>query len=62
MSRDDHWIKRRQRAAKCKIHGLHYDPELTSGCTLCRKEGLAALPRKKPQMLVMLLSMLASQH
>ncbi len=59
MSRDDHWTKRRQRAAKCKIHGLHYDPELTSGCTLCRKEGLAAQPRKKPQMLVMLLSMLA---
>ena len=52
------WVARRREKAKCKIHGLHYDPQLTSGCALCRKEGLAAEPRKKPQLVVMLLALL----
>lgn len=58
MTNEEHWAQRRQRAAKCKIHGLHYDPRLTSGCTLCRKEGLEAVPRQKPQLVLMLLSLL----
>lgn len=56
---EEHWTTRRQRAVKCKIHGLHYDPRLTSGCALCRKEGPAITPRQKPQMVLMLLSLLA---
>ncbi len=56
---EEHWTTRRQRAVKCKTHGLHYDPRLTSGCALCRKELPAAAPRQKPQMVVMLLSLLA---
>ena len=54
----DNWMDKRQRAVRCKIHGLHYDPEMTSGCTLCRKEGLEAAPRQKPQLVVMLLCLL----
>lgn len=57
MADEEHWAQRRQRAAKCKIHGLHYDPRLTSGCALCRKEAPAA-PRQRPQMVLMLLSLL----
>lgn len=58
MARDKDWVERRQRAAKCKLHGLHFDPRLTSGCVLCRKEGVTAPPREKPQLVVMLLSLL----
>ena len=58
MADDQDWTKRRQRVAKCKIHGLHFDPELTSGCVLCRKEGLAAEPRTRPQLVVLLLTLL----
>lgn len=58
MADDKHWIERRQRAAKCKVHGLHFDPRLTSGCVLCRKEGVNPAPREKPQFVVMLLSLL----
>ena len=25
---------------RCETHGLHYDPALSSGCVLCRKEGI----------------------
>jgi hypothetical protein len=58
MADEEHWAQRRRRVAKCKVHGLHYDPRLTSGCTLCRKEGLGAEPRQKPQTVLMLLSLL----
>ena len=57
---EEHWTVRRQRMVQCKIHGLHYDPRLTSGCAKCRKEGLiAAPPREKPQFLPLLLLILA---
>ncbi len=57
---EEHWTVRRQRMVKCKIHGLHYDPRLTSGCAVCRKEGLiAAPPPVKPQFLPLLLLILA---
>lgn len=60
MAQEEHWTERRERAVKCKVHGLHYDPRLTSGCNLCRKEGLlAAPPRQRPQLVLMLLSLLA---
>lgn len=55
---DEHWTVRRQKAALCKIHNLHYDPRLTSGCTLCRKEGNVE-PPAKPQFLPLLLLILA---
>lgn len=58
MADEEHWAQRRQRAVRCKIHGLHYDPRLTSSCALCRKEGLATAPRQKPQLVLMLLSLL----
>lgn len=58
MADDQEWMKRRQRVAKCKAHGLHYDPELTAGCVLCRKEGLDAAPRTRPQLIVLLLAIL----
>ncbi len=58
--RGDHWSERRQRRTRCKIHGLHYDPDLTSGCALCRKEGLtqAEARRSRPQLVVLLLALL----
>lgn len=46
----------KRRAVRCKIHGLHYDPALTSGCSRCRKEGLS---RTKPVFLSLLLTLLA---
>jgi len=54
----EHWTVRRQRAVRCKIHGLHYDPKMTSGCSLCRKEGIKAQPRSRPQLIVFLLALL----
>ncbi len=57
---EEHWTVRRQRMVRCKVHGLHYDPRLTSGCAKCRKEGLIAPPtRAKPQFLPLLLLVLA---
>lgn len=58
MAENQDWAKRRQRIVKCKIHGLSYDPEMTSGCVRCRKEGLNAEPRQKPQLVVLLLALL----
>lgn len=46
----------KRRAVRCKIHGLRYDPALTSGCSRCRKEGLGA---SKPVFLSLLLTLLA---
>lgn len=54
----EHWTIRRQRAVRCKIHGLHYDPKMTSGCSLCRKEGIKERPRSRPQLIVFLLALL----
>lgn len=58
MAENQDWAKRRQRIVKCKIHGLSYDPEMTSGCVRCRKEGLSAQPRQSPQLVVLLLALL----
>ncbi len=55
---EEHWTIRRQRAVRCKIHGLHYDPKMTSGCSLCRKEGITEQPRSRPQLIVFLLAIL----
>ena len=52
------WLERRRRAARCKIHGLHYDPSMTSGCILCRKEGLLREKPKGPQLIMLLLALL----
>ncbi len=52
------WVERRQRAVKCPIHGLHYDPEMMSACPKCRRENLAQAPKQRPQVLVFLLSIL----
>ncbi len=58
-SNEDNWAKRRRRLTKCKKHGLHFDSELTSGCALCRKEGLITGPeRSGPQFLVLLITLL----
>ncbi len=58
-SKDDSWAKRRRRLTKCKKHGLHFDSELTSGCALCRKEGLIVGPKRTgPQFLMLLLVLL----
>lgn len=46
----------KRRAARCKIHGLSYDPELTSGCVRCRREGRST---SKPQFIPLLLTLLA---
>jgi hypothetical protein len=57
---DAHWADRRQRLIKCKIHNLHFDPKLTSGCAKCRKEGLIARPPSaKPQFIPLLLLVMA---
>lgn len=58
MAEEQDWAKRRQRIVKCKIHGLSYDPEMTSGCVRCRKEGLDTQPRQRPQLVILLLALL----
>lgn len=55
---DSTWLERRRRMVKCKVHGLHYDPKLTSGCAVCRKEGLLPVEKAKPQFLVLLVTLL----
>lgn len=47
----------KRRAVICEIHGIRYDPELTSGCVRCRREGL--LPRSRPRFIPLLLALLA---
>lgn len=56
MAGRDSWVEHQQRLVRCKIHGLHYDPKLTSGCTICRK--LAQPKRRSPQLAIMLLLLL----
>ncbi len=51
------WLERRRRATKCKIHGIYFDPALTAGCILCRKEGRHRQYRG-PQLVVLLLALL----
>ena len=44
MAEHQSWIERRQRMVRCKTHGLHFDPRLSSGCVLCVKEWAKLLP------------------
>ncbi|MEM7583427.1 MAG: hypothetical protein AAF560_08615 [Acidobacteriota bacterium] len=43
---------------KCKIHGLHYDPEMSTGCTRCLREAAKAMPKRPPQLVILLLCIL----
>lgn len=52
------WIERRQRVLRCKAHGLHYDPKLASGCTLCLKDKAGAPPQRAPHFTTILLCVL----
>lgn len=52
------WAERRGRMVKCKIHGLHYDPEMSTGCTRCLREAAKALPKRPPQLVLILLCLL----
>lgn len=58
MSEQETWVERRQRAVKCKIHGLHYDPKMHAACPLCRKGRIQKPVRKRPQLFFMLLALL----
>jgi hypothetical protein len=58
MTRKYEWLERQRRMVRCKVHGLHYDPELTRGCVLCQKEAGKRAPRRPPQLLVVLLCLM----
>lgn len=58
MNEQESWIERRQRIVRCKAHGLHYDPKLASGCTLCHKEASRTFPERAPQLTIILLCVL----
>ncbi len=53
------WAERRGRMVKCKPHGLHYDPEMSTGCTLCMRDAAKAeRPTRPPQLVLILLCLL----
>ncbi len=52
------WTERRRRIVKCKIHGLHYDPEMSTGCTLCLRDAVKSQPKRPPQLVLILLCIL----
>lgn len=52
------WLERQRRMVKCKKHGLHFDPKMSSGCTLCAKETARQVPRRTPQLTLILLCLL----
>ncbi len=54
----DSWAERRGRMVKCKIHGLHFDPEMSTGCTRCLREAAKAQPKRPPQLVLILLCLL----
>ena len=56
----DSWAERRGRIVKCKPHGLHYDPEMTTGCTLCLRDAAKNRQRatRPPQLVLILLCLL----
>jgi len=58
MARKYEWLERQRRMVRCKVHGLHFDPELTRGCVLCQKEAEKRIPRRPPQLLVVLLCLM----
>lgn len=55
---DTSWTERRRRMVKCKIHGLHYDPQMSTGCTRCLREAAKAQPQRSPQLVLILLCLL----
>lgn len=56
---ENSWAERRRRMVKCKIHGLHYDPEMSTGCTLCLRDAAKAeQPARPPQLVLILLCLL----
>ncbi len=55
---DTSWAERRGRMLKCKTHGLHYDPEMSTGCTLCLRDAAKAQPVRPPQLVLILLCLL----
>ena len=54
----DSWAERRGRMVKCKIHGLHFDPDMSTGCTLCLRDAQKSQPKRSPQLVVILLCLL----
>ncbi len=58
MAEQEKWFERRQRMVRCKTHGLHFDPQLSSGCVLCVKEWSKLLPQRAPQFTIVLLCVL----
>ena len=58
MAEQESWIERRRRMVRCKTHGLHYDPTLSSGCILCVKEWAKLVPQRAPQFTIVLLCVL----
>ncbi len=58
MADNEEWAERRRRMVKCKKHGLHFDPKMASGCTLCLKESTKAPPQRPPQVTIILLCIL----
>ena len=56
---ENSWAERRGRMVKCKIHGLHYDPEMSTGCTLCLRDAAKTQrPTRPPQLVLILLCLL----
>jgi len=55
---DTNWAERRGRMVKCKIHGLHFDPEMSTGCTRCLRDAAKAQPKRPPQLVLILLCLL----
>ncbi len=47
----------KKRGKRCEIHGILYDPELTSGCARCRKRGFRNA--SAPKFLSLLITLLA---
>ena len=60
MSEQENWIDRQKRMARCKRHGLHFDPKMATGCYLCLKEAARNRVYKRPKFLVLLISTLAA--
>ena len=55
---DTSWAERRRRMVKCKVHGLHFDPQMSTGCVRCLREAARTQPKRPPQLVVILLCML----
>lgn len=58
MNPREDWLARQQRMVKCPQHGLHFDPEMSTGCVRCLKERAKIRQKRPPQMLIILLCIL----